>query len=79
MAHQPTQAILAFDPDWVRDPVEFRIPDWIVNQFDDKARAQVAIIQLEHQQTVLQSQLKTNQMVTGMIREMANLPIRDIK
>ena len=43
---------LAFDLDWVRDP----IPIWLVSRLDDRILSQLAVNQLETHRAMLQSQ-----------------------
>lgn len=56
---------LAFNPDWVRDPV----PPWIRNFLDKALLRELAIVHLEYQKNLLELQVKTTERALGVIRQ----------
>jgi hypothetical protein len=58
-----TPSVLEFNPSWIKDPV----PWWLVNQLDKSSLVQLAQVQLQHQLTVLESQMKAVQQAQQII------------
>ncbi|NGZ11123.1 MAG: hypothetical protein CV088_17360 [Nitrospira sp. LK70] len=56
---------LAFNPDWVKDPV----PPWIRNFLDKTVLRELAIVQLEYQKNLLDLQSKTTERALGVLRQ----------
>ena len=58
-----TPSVLEFNPGWIKDPV----PWWLISQLDKGSLVQLAQVQLQLQQTVLESQLKAVQQAQQII------------
>jgi len=58
-----TPSVLEFNPGWIKDPV----PWWLISHLDKNSLVQLAQVQLQLQQVVLESQLKAVQQAQQII------------